>query len=262
MEDSVGSWEGGGGGSASAGRDDAACVVHRAAPVEEDDGTDAVDVSRSGGVLWIVVVAAVVAAPELDGAEILLVRRLSLPLLPRLTFALPGVGAAAAVANRDECEYSEASSPTQPGVAAGGGGAATSSDADDNTASTGAVLGGGKRDAATPSMTSTTLPPDTGAAAPLEAPAVDAEKSAILPIMYSDTARGSKEDSGSRMTPSSLECAKELSAAPVFAAEATAASEEGRLLRFRPPEGCRATANTQQFCPRGRGGGGGKGTST
>lgn len=117
--------------------------------------------------------------------------------------------------------------------------AKSSTDADDTAASSGAVFSDGKGDTSNPSMTP--LPPDTGAATLLAGPAptpapVDAEKSAILPIMYSDTTRGSKEDSGSRMTPSSAECAKELSAelvpgfptavtVPMFAAEATAASE-------------------------------------
>ena len=280
---------GGFGSASTGNDDAAACVVvvHRAAPVAVEDGSgidvDAVVVSRSGGVLWtieaVVVAAAAAAVVEAvsavvlpGGAEMLLVIRLPLPsplLLPLgAAVALPGVAvavaAAAAAVLAKTGEFSEAPSPsravTATAWAAWAAWTAKSSDADGAAgaaafpAGGGAALDDGAGDAADSSTTpATSLPPDAGAATPVAAAgpagAVDAEKSAMLPIMYSETTRGSNEDSGSRMTPSSAECAKELSAElapgvlPAVAAVATEAtaveSEEGTPPRFRPPEGCR-----------------------
>lgn len=215
--------------------------------MEDDDGIHAAVAMRSGGVKWVVEAAVVVVASTVpDGAEILLVIRLPLPLpLPlRPAVALPGVGVASVLATTDE--YSEASSLSRAVTRTAAGGAPPG--ADGTAASAEAVLDDGKGDAANPSSTPmTSLPPDTGAAATPDAAAaaaaaLDAEKSAMLPIMYSDTTRGSTEDSGSRMTPSRAECAKELSAelAPEWPPGATAAASEGGTPpRVGPPEGCR-----------------------
>lgn len=124
---------------------------------------------------------------------------------------------------------------------AGAAAAATPSDADDAVAvgaAAAAAFGSGEGDTTKPS---TLPPPEAGAA--VAAWVVDAEKSAMLPIMYSDTARGSTEDAGSRMTASSAECAKALSTEWALrfptAVAVLPAEEETPPMLLWPPEACR-----------------------
>lgn len=159
---------------------------------------------------------------------LLLLPPLLLPPLPSPP-AVPVVAMAAVVA--------ETGSPFAASSEAADAVIATSSDADDAvaTGAGGAVaaFGSGKGDATRPS---TLPPPDAGAVG-----AVEAEKSAMLPIMYSDTTLGSMEDSGSRMTASSAECAKALSAVlalgfPMAVVVVLPIEEETPPMLFWPPE--------------------------
>ncbi len=202
--------------------DDAACGVHRAVPVVEVVGAP-------------VAAVAVVLLLLPDGAEMLLVSRPS-PALLGVNIALAG----------DEEETAEDSGASAAAAVAG---AATPLDSGRTAASAGGGFDGGGEGG--PTTPRTLLPSDLGAAA--AAAAVVAEKSAMLPIMYSDTTRGSTEAAGSRMTPSSAECAKALSAEPVpglvpavveATAAAAAAAERAEVpapaTPVRPPaESCR-----------------------
>lgn len=205
----------------------------------------------------VVAVAVAVGLP----AEILLVSRLTAPpccmaplllllLLPPLLLppppppppsppALLGIVVATVVAS------------SEAAAAAAAADSATPSNADDAGPAGAAVsFGSGKGDDAKPSALP---PPEAGApaeaaVAAAAAGAVEAEKSAMLPIMYSDTTRGSTEDAGSRMTASIAECTKALSAEllalgfPVEVAVLPVEEEEAPPMLVWPPEGCRESA--------------------